>query len=79
MNTVKSINHRLFVKFMANESSSVLINDHNASLAECVHPLVYSKDPKNHPDMLAIPVSYSFQRNFYKLFLELKKKPVNLI
>ena len=70
-----SLNHDTFVKYMANNSPSALINNHNAPLAEMVHPLVYSKDFKKHPDMLAIPVAYSFQRNFYKLFKELKKLP----
>ncbi|UYP44933.1 hypothetical protein NEF87_001218 [Candidatus Lokiarchaeum ossiferum] len=73
--TPNSLNHDTFVKFMASNSPSALINDHNAPLAEMVHPLTYSMDFKKHPDMLAIPVAYSFQRNFYKLFKELKKLP----
>ncbi len=69
------LNRDSFAKIMANNSKSALINDHNASIAECVHPLIYSKDLKNHPDMHTIPVAYSFQRRFYKLFQELKKLP----
>ncbi len=72
---LRMLDHDSFAKIMANNSKSALINDHNAPIAECVHPLIYSKDLKNHPDMHTIPVAYSFQRRFYKLFQELKKLP----
>lgn len=57
----------------SNERSS-LTNDQNSPLVELVHPLIYSKNAKKHPDMLCVPACYKFQRNFYYLFKELKKE-----
>lgn len=62
-----------FIKVLAGSVKPQLMNDNDAPLDELVHPLSYSLDNKKHPDMQAVPMAYKYQRNFKKLFDELKR------
>ncbi len=62
-----------FIKVLAGSFKPQLMNDNEAPLDELVHPLSYSLDTKKHPDMQAVPMAYKYQRNFKKLFDELKR------
>ena len=69
----KELTKREFIKVLG---GSQLMNDNDAPLDELVHPLSYSLDTKKnpkHPDMQAVPMAYKYQRNFKKLFDELKR------
>ena len=62
-----------FIKVLAGSTKPQLMNDNDAPLDELVHPLSYSLDSKKHPDMQGVPMAYKYQRNFKKLFDELKR------
>jgi hypothetical protein len=64
-----------FIFFMAGESQFALVNENNRPLIEMVHPLAYSLDRKQHPDMCAVPVAYKYSRDFYELYKSLRTLP----
>ncbi|MHA1475013.1 MAG: hypothetical protein ACTSRX_08040 [Promethearchaeota archaeon] len=64
---------REFIKVLGGSIKPQLMNDNDAPLDELVHPLSYSLDTKKHPDMQGVPMAYKYQRNFKKLFDELKR------
>ena len=64
---------REFIKVLGGSSKPQLMNDNEAPLDELIHPLSYSLNTKKHPDMQGVPMAYKFQRNFKKLFDELKR------
>lgn len=66
----KVLTKREFIKVLG---GSKLMNDNDAPLDELVHPLSYSLDTKKHPDMQSVPMAYKYQRNFKKLFDELRR------
>jgi len=69
----KEITKREFIKILGGSYKPQLMNDNDAPLDELVHPLSYSLDTKKHPDMQAVPMAYKYQRNFKKLFDELRR------
>ena len=69
----KILTKREFIKVLAGSNKPQLMNDNDAPLNELVHPLSYSLDTKKHPDMQGVPMAYKYQRNFKKLFDELKR------
>ena len=69
----KELTKREFIKVLGGSYKPQLMNDNDAPLDELVHPLSYSLDTKKHPDMQGVPMAYKFQRNFKKLFDELKR------
>ena len=64
---------RDFIKVLGGSKKPQLMNDNEAPLDELIHPLSYSLDTKKHPDMQGIPMVYKYQRNFKKLFDELRR------
>ena len=69
----KELTKREFIKVLGGSYKPQLMNDNDAPLDELVHPLSYSLDTKKHPDMQGVPMAYKYQRNFKKLFDELKR------
>ena len=69
----KELTKREFIKVLGGSYKPQLMNDNDAPLDELVHPLSYSLDTKKHPDMQAVPMAFKYQRNFKKLFDELKR------
>jgi hypothetical protein len=67
------LNEKEFIKVMAGNQNKVLINEHNFPLEDLINPLTHSMKVRKHEDMQAIPVGYKFNRDFKKLFEELKK------
>ena len=55
------------------DTPSALINERNAPIEEMIHPLSYSIDDKKHPSMRAVPAASKFQRDFKKLYEQLRK------
>ncbi len=64
-----------FIHWMTGRDPTKLVNEHENSIYELVHPLTYSLDPRQYPDMGAIPLSYKFQRQFIDLFHEMLRYP----
>jgi len=64
---------REFIKVLGGSKKPQLVNDNEAPLDELIHPLSYSLDTKKHPEMQGVPMAYKYQRNFKKLFDELKR------
>ncbi|MHA1520022.1 MAG: hypothetical protein ACTSRK_07545 [Promethearchaeota archaeon] len=62
-----------FVRYFTTGNKPKLQNNHEESLETLTHPLIYSKDPKKHPDVLQIPMGYHFQRNFFAFVKDLVK------
>ena len=69
----KELTKREFIKVLGGSYKPQLMNDNDAPLDELVHPLSYSLNTKKHPDMQGVPMAYKYQRNFKKLFDELKR------
>ncbi len=67
------LSKREFIKVLGGSNKPQLMNDNEAPLDELIHPLSYSLDTKKHPDMQGVPMAYKYQRNFKKLFDELKR------
>ena len=61
-----------FMAFLAGDQESALKNEKDYPLSELIHPLTFSLDVKNHPDMVSIPVCYKFSRDFYDLYKSLR-------
>ncbi|QEE17504.1 hypothetical protein DSAG12_03341 [Promethearchaeum syntrophicum] len=66
---------REFIKVLGGDgiNKPQLMNDNEAPLDELIHPLSYSLDTKKQPDMESVPMAYKYQRNFKKLFDELRR------
>ena len=64
-----------FIHWMTGNNPTKLINENENPINEMVHPLTYSLDPRQYPDMVAIPLSYKFQRRFLDLFHEMLRFP----
>ena len=69
----KELTKREFIKVLGGSYKPQLMNDNDAPLDELVHPLSYSLDTKNNPDMQGVPMVYKYQRNLKKLFDELRR------
>jgi hypothetical protein len=67
------LNREDFIQKMAEGKHMQLINENEFPLDSLIHPLIYSKSPKKHPEMRALPAAYLFQRGFKKLFDDLTK------
>ena len=72
-NEEKELTKREFIKVLGGSIKPQLMNDNDAPLDELVHPLSYSLDTKRHSDMQGVPMAYKYQRNFKKLFDELRR------
>lgn len=66
---------RKFIQFMTSGKLKQLVNDNESDTAnyDFVHPLEYSPDYKNYPNITIIPMNYKFQRKFYEQYLMHKK------
>lgn len=79
----EELDERKFIRLMAGQSFSEEVEDpkeilgltnlHNESYLEKtrVHPLSYSPDFKNHPDLIMIPSCYKFAYDLEKKYQEL--------
>ena len=82
---VETLDERKFIKLLAGQSLSEQIENRNEILGltnlhqesylikNQIHPLAYSPDYKNHPNMIAIPTCYKFGFNIPQKYEELKK------
>ena len=70
MNSIP-LSRETFVRYFTNGKKPKLQNDNEEPLQSLIHPLIYSEDPKNHPDILQIPMGYHFQRNFFEFVHDL--------
>jgi hypothetical protein len=68
-------NKRQFINFLAGAGTPALVNETEDPLADMVHPLSYSVDVKKYPDMVAVPMAYKQNREFYELFKTLRTVP----
>lgn len=66
---------RKFIQYLAGEDKPALVNEHSLPLESLVHPLTYSIDLKNHPDMVAVCMNYKQTKEFFELYRTLKTIP----
>lgn len=80
----EELDERKFIRLMARQSLTEDVEDpkevlgltnlHDESYLEKtrIHPLTYSPDFKNHPDLITIPSCYKFAYNIEDKFNEMK-------
>jgi hypothetical protein len=65
------VTKEMFIRWMTGKNPTKLVNENENPINELVHPLTYSLNPRQYPDMVAIPLSYKFQRQFIELIHEI--------
>ena len=62
-----------FIRILARGSPQGLVNDNNAPVNLLIHPLLYSPDLNQFPDLQCVPLLYEVERGFADAYKEVRR------